>query len=192
MMTLNAFEHALRSIPPPGRNDRQDCEIALLPLLNSAALDPERTALFARHIALGLDLFQETGLRPLFKWVDDRDQNRLPSGILPYSITLISALHKVEDGPYALSVWEMAQRENRLSLLLHHADIGSPFSPETLLAEIMSAPAPSHVLYQELRFGPPYRYKPETDSFMDAQGGPPEIPAQHRFLRARLLVGLAL
>jgi hypothetical protein len=192
MMTLNAYEHALRSIPPPGRNDRQDCEIALLPLLNSAALDPERTALYARHIALGLDLFQDTGLRPLFTWVDDRDQNRLPTGILPYTITLISALHKVEDGPYAISIWEMAERDHRLILLLHHADIESPFSPETSLAEILSAPAPSHILYQEMRFGPPYRYEPETDSFLDAQGGPPDIPAQHRFLHQRHLIGLSL
>ncbi|OYW55520.1 MAG: hypothetical protein B7Y80_17100 [Hyphomicrobium sp. 32-62-53] len=192
MMTLNSYEQTLRTIPRPGRNDRQDCEIALFPLLNSAALDPERIALYARHIALGMDLFQETGLRPLFTWVDERDQSRLPSGILPYTITLMSALHKVEGGPYAISVWEMAQRENRLSLLLHHADIESPFSAATSLAEIFSAPAPSHVLYQELRFGPPYRYKPETNTFMDAQGGPPNIPAQHRFLLQRHLIGMSL
>ena len=85
----------------------------------------------------------------------------------------------------------MAQRDNRVSLLLPHTTMEPPFSGETSLAEVFAAPPPSHGLYQDLRWVP-YRYKPETDTFMDADSGPPDIPAQHRFLRRRHTVGMAL
>lgn len=64
MMTLHTFEQALSKTPPPARNDREDCEIALTALLQSAQINEDRAALYARHIALGMDLFQETGLLP--------------------------------------------------------------------------------------------------------------------------------
>lgn len=191
MMTLQTYEQALLETQPPARNDREACEIALTPLLRAAAFDEDRAEMFARHIALGMDLFLETGLRPLYMWVDDRDQSRLPSGTLPYDITLTSALYAAENGTFALSVWEMAERENRVSLLIHHSDMKSPFSGETPLEEVFAAPPPSHTLYQDLRCVP-YRYKPETDTFLDADCGPPEIPAQYRFLRRRQTVGISL
>jgi hypothetical protein len=191
MMTLDIFEQALREIPPPGRNDRAACEGALTPLLRSAPLDENSAEMLARLIALGMDLFQETGLRPLFMWIDDRDQSRLPAGALPYHITLASALIVAETGHLAISVWEMAERENHVSLLLSHSDLASPFSGETPLKDVFAAPPPSHTLYQDLRWVP-YRYKPETDTFLDADCGPPDIPAQYRFLRRRHTVGMNL
>jgi hypothetical protein len=191
MMTLDTFEQALSKTLLPARNDREECENALKALLLSAQIDETNAALYARHMALGLDLFQGTGLRPLYFWIDDRSQARLPSGALPYDITLASALHRAEGNGYVLAVWEMAERQNRVSLLLPHKSMESPFSGETSLLEVLAAMPPSHRLYQDLRWVP-YRYKPETDTFLDADSGPPDIPAQHRFLGRRYTVGMAI
>ncbi|MBX9682456.1 MAG: hypothetical protein K2X41_01580 [Hyphomicrobium sp.] len=65
----------------------------LAALLTTAEFDNAGAVEHAHHIALALDLFMETGLRPLYLWIDDRDQSRLPSGTQPFDITLATALH---------------------------------------------------------------------------------------------------
>lgn len=190
-MDLREFAHDLRSLEAPARNDRQDCEQSIASILQRAGLAAEEAALQAPHIALGLDLFRDQGLWPLYIWVDDRDQSRMPANTLIYEITLASALLEDQNGSYRIAVWEMAQRDHRLKLLLHHAEMPSPFSGDTPLRKLFTTTPPSHDLYQELRWGVPYRFKPDTDTFMNAHGGPPDISAQYRFLRRPHTVGMA-
>ncbi len=182
MISLQEFEHALSNVPPPARNDRLDCENALSALLITSEFDNACAVEHARHIALALDLFMETGITPLYLWIDDRDQGRLPSSTLPYDITLATALHRDSSGLWINSVWELAHRDKRVNLVLHHTDMDSSFCGHTPLFEVFAAAPPSHTLYQDLRWVP-YRYRPDIDTFMDADCGPPDYPAQQRFLR---------
>lgn len=181
MISLQEFEHALSNVPPPPRNDRADCENALSALLTTPEFDNADAVEHARHFALALGLFMETEITPLYLWIDDRDQGRLPCGTLPYDITMATTLHRDSSGLWINSVWEMAHRDKRVNLVLHHTDMDSSFCAQTPLFEVCAAAPPSHTLYQNLRWVP-FRYRPDIDTFMDADSVPPGKPAQQRFL----------
>lgn len=191
-MTLITFMRAMAHVPIPARNDREACIAQIKAILASTTLQQSQIALYASQIALGMDLFADTGLRPLWVWIDDRTQSRLPDNALPYDITLASALHAQQDGSLSIAIWELGLRHNRIQLLLDHTALVSPFTSSISLRELFEANAPSHALYQDLRPGPPYRYQPATTTLLSADAGPPDISAQAHFLRSHHLVGLTL
>lgn len=191
-MTLLEFMRSMAHVPPPARNDRENCIAAIKALLADGTLQESQIATYAQHIALGMDLYADTPLRPLWVWIDDRTQSRLPDDALPYDITLASALYAQSDGSFSISVWELGLRHNRIQLLLAHTTLGSPFTGDCCLREIFEAPPPSHALYQHHRGGPLLRYKQDTCTILSADAGPPDISEQERFLRTHHCVGLTL
>lgn len=191
-MTLLEFTQSMAHVPTPARNDRDKCITAIEALLADGTLPESQIASYARHIALGLDLYAETKLRPLWVWIDDRTQSRLPDDALPYDITLASALHAQKDGSFSISVWELGLRQTRIQLLLAHTTLASPFTGGCCLREIFEATPPSHALYQHHRAGPPLRYKQDTCTILSAEAGPTDISAQDHFLRTHHCVGLTL
>lgn len=174
-MLLKDFQTALAEIGRPDRNDRQQVEQQLTELFTGVNPAPQQPSDLARLLALALDLYPEQHPLPLYVWADNRVADRIPAHTLPDGLSA-----------YRFSIWETAERNNRINPLLHHQDLSAPFTPDTDLETVLSAPPPSHDLYADLR-AVPYRYKPETDTFF-MDNFEPDIPAQHRFMTSSFLV----
>ncbi len=179
-MLLKEFEQELQDIARPARNDRDACEGRLLSAFEKSGLAHDEAAQHARHLALAMDLWPHDDGKPLFLWIDDRLTYRSPSDALPYDIGFASFLIAQPDGSYLFSIWEFAERNDRINLLDHHQDLPAPISQQTTLEDILQAKPPSHQLYQDLRFVP-FNYKPDTIAPLEAFDAPPDFSAQSRF-----------
>lgn len=185
-MLLKDFQTALAEIGRPERNDRQQIEQQLTELFSGLDPTPQQPSDHARLLALALDLYPEQNPLPLYVWADNRVADRIPAHTLPYEIRFMTFLLPDGHNAYRFSIWETAERNNRINPLLHHQDLSAPFTPDTDLETVLSAPPPSHVLYADLR-AVPYRYKPETDTFL-MDNFEPDIPAQRRYMTSSFLV----
>lgn len=181
-MLLKVFEQKLQDIARPSRNDRNACEQRLLPIFEISGLASEEAAQHARHLALAMDLWPQDDSKPLYLWIDDRLTCRSPSDALPYDLGFASFLIAQPDGSYLFSIWEFAERNDRINLLLHHEDLPASVSQQTTLEDVLQAEPPSHQLYRDLRFVP-FKYKPDTIAPLEAFNTPPDFSAQHRFLK---------
>lgn len=179
-MLLKDFQDALAGVHRPARNDRGTCERELAQIFATAGLEQGYAEAQARLLALAMDLFADKAPPPLYCWIDDRSEPRLPDGGLPYEIGLATLLIATSTPTYTFSVWEYAERNARLNALQHHAALPAPFTPQTPLAEVISVPAPSLQLYRELR-SIPFLYKPDTDTLFTSETTT-DLPAQQRFL----------
>lgn len=187
MMLLRIFEQEVQAIAKPPRNDRNACEGQLLTAFEKSGLAHEKAAAQARNLALAMDLWPHDEGKPLYLWIDDRLTCRSPAQGLPYDIGLASFLITQPDRSYLISIWEFAERNGRINLLLHHQDLAAPFSQQTALEEILRADPPSHRLYQDLRFVP-FKYKPDTPAILEAFEGPPDFSPQSRYLKKYFII----
>jgi hypothetical protein len=181
-MLLKDFEQELQDIARPARNDRDACEERLLATFEKSGLAHDEAAQHARHLALAMDLWPHDDSKPLYLWIDDRLTCRSPSDALPYDIGFASFLIAQPDGSYLFSIWEFAERNDRINLLVHHQDLPAPFSQHAVLEDILRSAPPSHQLYRNLRCVP-FKYKPDTSTLLEAFDAPPDFAAQSRFLK---------
>lgn len=181
-MLLKDFEQELQDIARPGRNDRNACHGQLLSTFEKSGLASEEATQHARHLALAMDLWPQADSKPLYFWIDDRLTYRHPDSGFPYDIGFASFLIARPDGSYLVSIWEFAERNDRINLLLHHQDLPAPFAQHTALGDIVRAEPPSHRLYQDQRFVP-FTYKPDTIAPLECFEGKPDFSAQSRYLK---------
>lgn len=186
-MLLSDFQLRLAAIARPPRNARSACEDHLRPLFEAAGLSADDAATTARHLALAIDLWPDTASTPLFMWIDDRSASRLPAGGLPYDLGLASFLIARPDESYLYSIWEFAERNNRINLRLHHCDVPAHYTTASALRPILTSAAPSHALYRD-QPAVAFRYKPDTPTLLDAFSGPPDISGQQQFLKKRFRI----
>lgn len=191
-MLLKEFHESLAAIERPARcNDRQEYECHLAALFAAAGIDSDMTEGCARLLALAVDLYRKEQDTPLYFWADDRTVMRISTDTLPYDMRLATVLVPDPTANFTFALWELAERDNRLSLVKFRDRLPSPFGPDTPVKAITRSPIPSHSLFQDHRHIP-FTYKPTTHNGRVLEHFMEEIPLQTKLMAHRFQVDPAV